>query len=141
MSEQLLDVYGSVIGRGGARPGAGRKYAGYVRPEEAVDYDKAKARKETALADLHELDYKVKSKQYVSRQAVRQASATAMATLAQTARSIVDHLERRGVPPDVCGKVDDAITDALAETAKALERIYRSESAFDETPDDNSDLF
>lgn len=139
MAEELLDVYGSLIKRGGARPGSGRRYQGYVKPDEVISYDKAKARKESAMADLHELDYKVKSGQYVSRNAVRQASATAMAALAQTIRSLPDHLERRGVPPSVCVQIDAAITEVLGETAKALEAIWRSET--DDHPSDNSDLF
>lgn len=139
MAEELLDVYGSLIKRGGARPGSGRRYQGYVKPDEVISYDKAKARKESAMADLHELDYKVKSGQYVSRNAVRQASATAMAALAQTIRSLPDHLERRGVPPSVCVQIDAAITEVLGETATALEAIWRSET--DDHPSDNSDLF
>jgi len=139
MAEELLDAYGSLIKRGGARPGSGRRYQGYVKPDEVISYDKAKARKESAMADLHELDYKVKSGQYVSRNAVRQASATAMAALAQTIRSLPDHLERRGVPPSVCVQIDAAITEVLGETAKALEAIWRSET--DDHPSDNSDLF
>jgi hypothetical protein len=139
MAEELLDAYGSLIKRGGARPGSGRRYQGYVKPDEVISYDKAKARKESAMADLHELDYKVKSGQYVSRNAVRQASATAMAALAQTIRSLPDHLERRGVPPSVCVQIDAAITEVLGETAKALEAIWRSET--DDHPSDNRDLF
>lgn len=141
MAEELLDAYGSLIKRGGARPGSGRRYQGYVKPDEVISYDKAKARKESAMADLHELDYKVKSGQYVSRNAVRQASATAMAALAQTIRSLPDHLERRGVPPSVCVQIDAAITEVLGETAKALEAIWRSESQIEDYPEDNSDLF
>ena len=139
MAEELVDAYGSLIKRGGARPGSGRRYPGYVKPDEAISYDKAKARKESAMADLHELDYKVKSGQYVARNAVRQASATAMAALAQTIRSLPDHLERRGVPPSVCVQIDASITEVLTDTAKALEGIWRSET--DDHPDDNSDLF
>ncbi len=108
-------------GRGGARMEAGRKPAGYVKPAEAVKFDVARARKETALADMHELDYKIKSQEYVSRASVRQASATVIATIAQTMRSLSDNLERRGVPPEVCAKVDEAVNETLAEAARDLE--------------------
>lgn len=109
--------------RGGARQGAGRKPTGYEKPESALDYDKARARKEAALADLHELDYKVKSGEYVSRAAVRQASATLIANLAQTMRSVSDNLERRGVPPAVCAQVDATISETLADAARDLEMM------------------
>lgn len=109
--------------RGGARHGAGAKPAGYKKPESVLDYDKARARKETALADLHELDYKVKSGEYVSRAAVRQASATLIANLAQTMRSVSDNLERRGVPPAVCAQVDATISETLADAARDLEMM------------------
>lgn len=127
--------------RGGARVGAGRKPPAYVKPQETMDFDKAKARKETALADLHELDYKVKSGQYVSRNSVKQATATIMAALAQGIRSLPDHLERRGVEPKVCVQIDAAITEALADTGKALEVLWQTESIQEAPPADNSDLF
>lgn len=121
---------------GGARQGAGRKPLGYQKPEETINFDKARARKEVALADLSELDYKVKSAQYVSRIAVRQASATAMSTLAQTLRSLPDNLERKGVAPSVCAVIDQVIMETLADTAKALSALHAGA-----VPDDNMDLF
>ncbi len=141
MTFELLDKDGSVIpsGRGGARAGAGRKPNNYVKPTTTVDYETARARKEAALADLNELDYKIKSGQYVSRQAVRQASATVLAHLAQTIRSLPDNLERRGVAPSVCATIDAAITEVLSDVQTDLARLY--ESAEDDLPDDNSDLF
>lgn len=136
--DDLLDFDGSVIntGRGGARPGAGRKPAGYIRPDDAVSYDKAKARKEVALADLHELDYKVKSGQYVARAAVRQAAATALAVLAQTLRSLPDNLERRGIEASVCAQIDAVVTDVLADAGRALQEI-----SFEADAPNNEDLF
>ena len=121
---------------GGARAGAGRKPLGYEKPQNVKDYDDARARKESALADLHELDYKVKSGQYVPRAAIREASATAMAALAQTLRSLPDNLERRGISAAVCAQIDRVITESLADTARALERLHAGGP-----PDDNSDLF
>lgn len=113
---------------GGARAGAGRKAPGYVKPQETKDFEVAKARKETALADLHELDYKVKSGQYVSRVSVKQVAATIMATLAQGIRSLPDHLERRGVEASVCVQIDAAITEALADTGKSLKKLWQTET-------------
>lgn len=106
--------------RGGARPGAGRKPSDYVKPEQVVDYEKARARNEQAKAELNELDLKVKSGEYVSRAAVQQASATVLATLAQGMRSISDNLERRGIPPEVCVKVEEIINAGMADVARDL---------------------
>jgi hypothetical protein len=139
-TDEIYDFDGTPVisTRGGARPGAGRKPAGYQKPDEAISFDKAKARKEAALADLHELDYKVKSGQYVSRVAVRQASATAIALMAQTLRSVSDTLERKGVPVSVCATVEEVITDTLTETGRALAKLH-AEPAIDVVP--NRDLF
>ena len=120
--------------RGGARPGAGGA-APYSKSQDLKDLDAAKARKEAALADMHELDYKIKTREYVSRVAVQQASATAMATLAQTLRSVPDNLERRGIPPEVCVRIDKAINEALADVGIALAKIH------DKPEDNHDDLF
>jgi hypothetical protein len=88
-----------------------------------VDYEKARARNEQAKAELNELDLKVKSGQYVSRNSVQQASATILATLSQGMRSISDNLERRGVPPDVCVQVEAIINEGLADVARDLEMM------------------
>lgn len=108
-------------GHGGSRAGSGRKPTGYEKSETAIDYGTARARKEAALADLHELDYKVKSGEFVARAAVQQASATVVSNLAQTLRSVSDNLERRGVPPAVCAQVDAAINETLADAARDME--------------------
>jgi hypothetical protein len=108
---------------GGARAGAGSKPTGFEKPVAVHDYDVARARKEAALADQHELAYKIKSGEYVARAAVRQASATTMANLAQTMRSVSDNLERRGVPPAVCAQVDAAINAALSDASGDLEMM------------------
>lgn len=113
-------------GHGGARPNTGPKPPGYVKPKAAADYDKARARKEAALADMHELDYKIKSSEYVSRVAVRQASATVISTLAQTMRSLSDNLERRGIPAAVCAMVDESVNATLADAARDLEMMSAS---------------
>ena len=86
-----LDPDGSLRPRranGGAREGAGRKPLGYQKPKEIVDFDQARARKEAALADKYELEYKIQSGEYVSRDSVKQASATVLSTIAQTLRSV-----------------------------------------------------
>lgn len=114
-------------GWGGARRGSGPKPAGYVRPEEVADFDKAKARNELAKAQLNELDLKIKSGEYVSRAAVRQASATTMAMLVQSMRSLSDNLERRGVPANVCALVDIEVQAALTDVGRDLEMFGGSD--------------
>jgi hypothetical protein len=110
-------------GWGGARPGAGRKGAGYEKPPELIELDKEKARHEKAKADLAELDYKVKSNQYVDRAIVRQVTATVFAGFVQTMRSVSDNLERAGIPPDVCVKVDAIINEALSDVGAELRML------------------
>jgi phage terminase Nu1 subunit (DNA packaging protein) len=117
-----LDSSGHVrpsSGWGGARRNSGPKPKGYVKPDEIIDLDKARARNEQAKAELNELKLKVETGEYVSRDAVRQASATMLATLSQALRSLPDNLERKfNLAPDVLqfiGKEIDALTDGMAQ--------------------------
>jgi phage terminase Nu1 subunit (DNA packaging protein) len=106
---------------GGRREGAGRPR---TRSAEAESFDKARARHEAAKAELAELDLKVKTGEYVARSAVRQAAATASASLAQTLRSIPDNLERRlGVAPEVAEEVGRAIDAALNDLADEFQMM------------------
>ena len=113
--------------RGGARPNSGPKSGKFKGDGEATNYDDyaaARARNEAAKADLAELEFQVKSGQYVDRAAVRQASATAFATCAQAIRSIPDNLERTaGVSPDVAQIVSDQIDAALSALSTTLEMM------------------
>jgi phage terminase Nu1 subunit (DNA packaging protein) len=110
--------------RGGARPGAGRKPAGYEQPQERIDYERERARNEKAKADLNELEFKVKSNEYVPREAVQQAAATMLALVAQTLRSIPDTLERRiNTSPEiteVIGIEIDNILEGLGDELRML---------------------
>lgn len=120
---EILDAEPRKGTHGGAREGAGRKPNTYVKPQEAVDFDKARARNEAAKAQLNELKFEVDSHNWVSRAAVRQASATAMASMAQGLRGVEDNLERQGVPIDVCQKVGEAISRALEALGNELEMM------------------
>ena len=128
----LSDIFDAptkrITGHGGKRPNTGPKKAGYVKPPEAVDFDKAKARNETSKADLNELEFKIKSGQYVSRAAVQQASATAVATLAQTMRSIPDNLERKGVPLVTCRLIETILDESMSAMSMDLEMMAGSET-------------
>ncbi|MDP2262669.1 MAG: hypothetical protein Q8K24_05870 [Hydrogenophaga sp.] len=114
----------SASGRGGYRPGAGQKPKGYVKPQESVDYDKAKARKEAANAAMAEIELEVKTGRYGDRAAFRQASATALSSLVQTLRSIPDNIERKlGVSPEVAQSVGELIDAALDDLADEFEMM------------------
>lgn len=115
------------IGHGGVRPNSGRKTADYERPVERVDYEAARARHEAAKADNAELEFKIKSGQWVERAVVRQVQATAYATISQTLRSVPDNLERRGVPVDICERVGLYLDDALNDLADAFEMLAGEE--------------
>lgn len=110
--------------RGGFRPGAGRKPLGYEKPQEAQDYEAARARNEAAKADINELEYRIKSGEYVEREAVKQAAATALAAIAQALRSLPDTLERKlNVTPEVTeliGAEIDACLESLSQDLALL---------------------
>lgn len=109
-------------GHGGHRKNAGRKPPGYIKPEVVKDFDKAKARKESALADLNELSFKVKSGQYVERAAVQDASATLLAELGQSLRSMADNLERKfNLPPHIVADISLTVDEALNNVATGME--------------------
>lgn len=133
MDDFGLDEFDSpaprVTGHGGARPGAGRPKGGSKKSQDAKDFEGARARNEAAKAKLNELDYLVKSGQYVAREAVRQAAATTIQSFVQSLRSISDGLERRGVPVEVCVSVDEVLTEAMTALSYELEMMSNPGSA------------
>lgn len=81
----------------------------------------AKARKETALAGLNELQLKVKSGEYLPRSAYQEATATLLAMLSQGLRSLPDTIERKcNLPPDALELVEQVIDEGLNEVAQTL---------------------
>ena len=108
---------------GGARRGAGRKPGSYVKSQEVKDFEGARARNEAAKADLNELDFKIKSRQYISRIAVQQAAATALAAAAQTLRSMPDAMERKGLGAEWCQIVEAVVDQTLNELATQYEAM------------------
>ena len=81
----------------------------------------AKARKETALAGLNELQLQVKSGEYLPRAAYREATATLLAMLSQGLRSLPDTIERKfDVPPDVLQLIEATIDASLDHVAESL---------------------
>src|SRR5574344_1261026 len=87
----------------------------------SVKHAIAKARKETALADLNELEFKIKSGQYLPRSAYREATATLLATLSQGMRSLTDTLESKfGLAPEVLEQIDAQVNESLNNIAETL---------------------
>lgn len=81
----------------------------------------AKARKETALAGLNELELKRKSGEYLPRAAYQEATATLLAMLSQGLRSLPDTLERKSnLPPEALELVEAVIDQSLNEIAQTL---------------------
>lgn len=112
--------------KGGSRPNAGIP-AGYVKSQDLKNLDAAKARNEAAKAELNEHELQVKRREYLPRSAIIQASATAMAAIAQALRSIEDRLENEGVPVDVCLKVGTTINSVLEDLANDLAMMTSQE--------------
>lgn len=124
--------------RGGRREGAGRPVGyspkraaeiadGAVVPEDdrtniAVRKAKAVAEKAEWDAKQAELDYRVDNKEYLSRGAFREASATLLSELAQGLRSIPDTLERKfGLAPEVAQHIQQTIDERMQSVAEGLE--------------------
>lgn len=142
-----LDDDGNAIplhARGGRRPGAGRpKGTGneamrklfaesegdpdLLDPESddrtaiAVRKAKAVASKEESIAGLKALELQIETGKYLPRDAYREATATVLATLAQSMRSIPDTLERKyGLPPEALKYIEDTIDEQLSSAAATL---------------------
>lgn len=107
-------------GHGGYREGAGRKPEGYTPPEGRQDYELERARHEKIKADQREFKLTQERGEYVSRAAIRQASATMLAVLSQV-RSIPDNCERQfALAPEVVELMQQTIDASLNEVATAL---------------------
>lgn len=112
-------------GRGsGDKSHVGRK-SNAVRDESGyADYALAKARRETALADIAELEAAKMQGTLVNRDAVRNSSAKALSTISQALRSIPDTLERRlGLAPDVIQAIEELIDESMSELAADLGKM------------------
>jgi hypothetical protein len=123
-STSLIETSPRSRGHGGAREGAGRPPGGYKKPpksEAELDFDKERALHEKVKRERAELAYMVDSGRYVARDAVQQASATTVAALAQTLRSIPDNLERKGIAPEVCALIERQIDEAMREAALQMQ--------------------
>lgn len=113
---------------GGKREGAGQKdkETQDLTRDSHVLYTESRAKLEQQKALMAELDFNIKSGEYVSRESVRQATSKAFAVVSQSLRSIPDNLERRtGVSPEASLRVGIMIDDVLADLANDLEKLHK----------------
>lgn len=81
-------------------------------------------------AELKRLEFDRRRGELVERADVRQASATAFATIAQSLRGIPDSLERRlGLAPEVAEEIGTLIDESLSALADELEKMHESGQA------------
>lgn len=93
-----------------------------MKSQDAKDFDSARARNEAAKAGLNEIELKIKTGDYLSRTAFREASATLLAEVAQALRSIPDLLERKaGITPDQVQIVSVEVDQVLNHLSSGLE--------------------
>ncbi len=77
---------------------------------------------------MAELDYQIKSGEYVSRSAVRQACATAFSSLAQGLRTIPDNLERKlALSGETASMVAEIIDEALSDLSAEFQLMAGSD--------------
>jgi hypothetical protein len=116
--------------RGGARAGAGRPRADGTSPnaydpgepsEDQANFDKERAAHERVKREQREFKLAIEMGQYLPRAEVQQASATALAVLAQSLRTIPDVLERScNLTPEHAEIAQKSVDAALSEVAKAF---------------------
>ena len=117
--------------RGGARRGAGRPHAdgtpsgSYDDASEAqLDLDRERADHERVKREQREFKLAVEMGQYLPRAEVQQATATALAVLTQSLRTIPDTLERAcNLTPAQAVTAQESVDNALAEVAKAFKML------------------
>lgn len=111
-------------GWGGAREGSGRKPADYEPSTDRQDYERERAEHERVKREQREFALARERGEYVSRVAVRQASATAYALFAQSIRSIPDNCERKfALSPETVEAIQAEVDAALSEIAGALKSL------------------
>jgi hypothetical protein len=110
--------------QGGFREGAGRKPAGYEHPEGRADFELERAAHEKVKREQREFALARERGEYVSRVAIQQASATAVAVLTQSLRSIADNCERQfALPPEAVEAIQNQVDAALSEAAGAFKAM------------------
>lgn len=116
-------------GWGGARPGAGAPKKEQTPEEQQATRDRInltreKGRHEAIKANMAELEYRKAIGEVVARAQVQKASATMLATLAQSLRTLPDTLERKyALAPEVAEAIGRDIDDALDQAANLFEMM------------------
>lgn len=114
-------------GHGGYREGAGRKPAGYEPTKEKVDYERERAEHERVKREQREFKLAQERGEFIARAAVQQASATALAVLTQSLRSIPDNCERTlALDAAVVEAIQQQIDQALSDVAVAFRSMAGS---------------
>ena len=132
MTDSVPTHGGKREGAGGAQPGSGRpRKDGPLTALQAANLQHAQERAahEKVKREQREFDLLVTSNKYISRDAVRNASAMMCPTAAHHLLSIFDRLERDGVPLEIAQKVDDNIETALANLVEEM-RLFTDEPLF-----------
>jgi hypothetical protein len=110
--------------RGGARPGAGRKPAGYVEPPKppaVIDFERERAEHERVKREQREFKLACDKGEYIARAEVAQAATTAVSVLTQSLRTLPDTLERTcSLTPEQAARADEIVDAALTEVAAAF---------------------
>jgi hypothetical protein len=110
---------------GGRRPGAGRKPKGEQR-DDIAEFNRARCRKEQALAGLRETELGERAGRLYDRAEVLRVIATTVAVFAEHLRSVPDKLEREaGLNPrqaEMVERLIDAELEALRERLLAVTR-------------------
>lgn len=92
-----------------------------LKPDERVNYELERAEHERVKREQREFKLAVEKGQYVDREAVRQASSTALAVLTQALRSLPDNLERTlSLTPEQAEAAALAVDAALTECSVAF---------------------
>lgn len=106
---------------GGARPGGGRKKGGKTNQDAATQFAEARARKETALADLREQEVQARARTLIPAAEVEERIATAFATVAASLLGLPDDLERRhGLETDLVEAVEISVHEIMNGLADRL---------------------
>jgi phage terminase Nu1 subunit (DNA packaging protein) len=107
-------------GRGGARPGAGRKPAGYEPPDDMKRLTKAKADKEEAMAKIRAMEVKEKAGQLVSVADVRKTWAEAAATAKNRLLALPSRVSPLVSRETDLRKIEDLLTQHINEVLAEL---------------------
>lgn len=131
MAAQQGELLDAKSGSGRERaPGAGRKTKQTFNAVEQayIDTKQSDARLIKAKADREELKFLQESGEWIPRDAVRNATATAFSAISQTLRSIPDNIERRlALPPEALDAIARIIDESLDGLADSLETMVEKE--------------